>query len=103
MVRLSRYGSYALIALGWMFFSVIIPSASGPSDAAPRERLAAPRLAGSVGPAPLMIGSPRQGPLPVIAEPSAAPTVGPALVAIEPLPAEILPPAPPPGPALPAS
>ena len=63
MEVLSRYGSYLLIGLGWLLFSVIIPSAAGPSDAAPRERLRAP-VVSSGGAAPLLIGSPRQAPLP---------------------------------------
>ena len=76
MSVLSRYGSYALIALGWLLFSVIIPSASGPSDAAPRERLVVPMGSGGAAAPPLLIGSSRPGALPVIGDPplAAAPT-----------------------------
>ncbi|MGI8423185.1 MAG: sortase [Chloroflexota bacterium] len=90
---LSRYGSYALIALGWLLFSILIPSASGPSDAAPRERLAAPMASGRTGVAPLMIASPRQAPLPAIVPDAPAfpasevspPTVTPPAAAVPPI------------------
>jgi sortase A len=105
MTLLSRYGSYALIGLGWLLFSIIIPSAAGPSDAAPRERLVAPpvTVGGAAGAAPLLIGSPRLAPLPVGQE-----TVVPATPTVVPLatvPAVALPPTPAPtaAPVLPAS
>ena len=88
MLLLSRYGSYALIVLGWLLFSVIIPSAAGPSDSAPHVGLAAPGLTTGAGPAPLLIGSARSGPLPILSEvpatvaptPAAAPLVQPTAV-----------------------
>ena len=90
---LRQYGGYLLIATGWMLFSVIIPSAAGPADAIPRDRLAAPALgaAASGGAAPLLISSPRTAPLPVVPAPpppeaatavplpTEAPSVGPVL------------------------
>ena len=102
MSLLSRYGSYALIGLGWLLFSVIIPSAAGPSDAAPRERLAAPPVTVGGAAAPLLIGSPRLAPLPL------APESAPPVVAVVPTatpPALVIPPTPIPtaAPVLPAT
>ena len=94
----SRYGSYLLIGLGWLLFSVIIPSAAGPSDAAPRHRLSAPAVTAG-GPAPLLIGSPRQAPLPVA--PEVVATVTP--LAVSTIPAVVVPPTPTAAPALPPS
>src|SRR5687767_4142474 len=101
MGLLSRYGSYGLIGLGWLLFSVIIPSAAGPSDAAPRDRLAAPPVTASGG-APPLIGSPRLAPLPVAPEvvPS-VPTATPLAIAT--VPAVVVPPTATAAPALPAS
>src|SRR5688500_10194385 len=100
MEVLSRYGSYLLIGLGWLLFSVIIPSAAGPSDAAPRERLPAP-LVSSGGPAPLLIGSPRQAPLPVA--PEGVPVATPTPLAVATVPALVVPSTPTTAPSLPPS
>ncbi|HET7767672.1 MAG TPA: sortase [Chloroflexota bacterium] len=100
MEVVSRYGSYLLIGLGWLLFSVIIPSAAGPSDAAPRERLSAPAVR-SAGAAPLLIGSPRQAPLPVVQDPVPVATATPLTVAT--VPAVVVPPTATAAPALPPS
>ena len=78
---LSRYGSYALIGLGWLIFSLVIPSAAGPSDVLPRVRLAPPVAVSGASPAPLMIGSPREAPLPLVVEVPPTPTSAPVIVA----------------------
>ena len=100
MTLLSRYGSYALIGIGWLLFSVIIPSASGPSDAAPRERLVAPVSVSRGAGLPLLIGSSRQSGVPAAELPTA--TVAPIAtvpVVVAPSPT----PAPTPVPVLPAT
>ena len=58
---LSRYAAYLLLAAGGLLFSLVIPTASGPSDVVARQRLiASPPLPGSAaGGAPLLIGSSR--------------------------------------------
>lgn len=88
MSWLRQYGGYALIALGGVLFSLIIPSAAGPSDALPRQRLLAPAPPGTTGGAalPLLIGSARTPPGPA-AQPAAAPTAVPP--AASPVPAWI--------------
>ena len=101
MSLLSRYGSYALIGLGWLLFSVIIPSAAGPSDAAPRERLAPPPVTVGGGAAPLLIGSPRLAPLPAAPESAPTPTVAAPALAI--VPVVVVPPTPTAAPVLPAT
>ena len=97
---LSRYGSYALIALGWLLFSVIIPSASGPSDVAPRERLVAPVVSG--GGAPLLIGSSGPG-APVGTDLSPAIAATPTVAVLATLPGVATLPSPTPAPVLPAT
>lgn len=55
---LSRYGSYGFITAGWLIFSIVIPSASGPADVLARGRAAPPAASGRVPEvAPLLIGS----------------------------------------------
>jgi sortase A len=76
---LGRYGSYALIGLGWLIFSIVIPSAAGPSDVMPQVRLAAPVVVSGGVPAPLLIGSPREAPLPLVVEAAQTPTAAPAI------------------------
>jgi hypothetical protein len=102
MEVVSRYGSYLLIGLGWLLFSIIIPSAAGPSDAAPRARLAAPPVT-TGGAAPLLIGSPRQAPLPGAPDLPPAATAIPTPLVIATAPAIVVPPTPTAVPALPPS
>ncbi len=79
---LGRYGGYVLIALGWVIFSIIIPSAAGPADVLSRERAAAPAAVSQAVSAgvPLLIGSPRSpGALPLlVAQPLAQSPAQPA-------------------------
>jgi len=94
---LRQYGGYLLIAAGWMLFSVIIPSAAGPADSIPRDRITAPALgaAANVSAAPLLISSPRTASLSVApAQPPQPPYPIPEIATAVPLPTDEAPVAP---------
>ncbi len=86
---LSRYAAYLLLAAGGVLFSLVIPTASGPSDVVAHQRLIAPPPGSGLaaGSAPLLIGSSRAAAAPAPTFEPLSPTAAPQPIAAPTVPA----------------